>query len=71
VRTFTDASGQSVQYSVVNRDALVDAQRHPGAVPGSDRARSGYSARFVDLSAEVQDTVIARAEGYRDRRHHL
>lgn len=63
VRTFIDAGGQSVQYSVVNRDALVDAQRHPARYPDLIVRVGGYSARFVDLSAEVQDTVIARAEG--------
>jgi formate C-acetyltransferase len=63
VRTFIDAGGQSVQYSVVNRDALVDAQRHPERYPDLIVRVGGYSARFVDLSAEVQDTVIARAEG--------
>jgi pyruvate-formate lyase-activating enzyme len=49
--------------AAVNRDALVDAQRHPERYPDLIVRVGGYSARFVDLSAEVQETVIGRAEG--------
>ncbi len=63
VRTFIEGGGQSVQYTVVNRDALLDAQRHPERYPDLIVRVGGYSARFVDLTAEVQETVIARAEG--------
>lgn len=62
VRTFIENGGQSVQYSVVNRDALVDAQQHPEKYQDLIVRVGGYSARFVDLSKEVQDTVIARTE---------
>ena len=62
VRTFIEAGGQSVQYSVVNREALVDAQAHPERYQDLIVRVGGYSARFVDLSKEVQDTIIARAE---------
>jgi formate C-acetyltransferase len=62
VRTFIEAGGQSVQYSVVNREALVDAQVHPERYQDLIVRVGGYSARFVDLSKEVQDTIIARAE---------
>lgn len=63
VRTFIEAGGQSVQYSVVNRDALVDAQVHPEKYQDLIVRVGGYSARFVDLTKEVQDTIIARDEG--------
>ena len=62
VRTFIETGGQSVQYSVVNREALVDAQAHPERYQDLIVRVGGYSARFVDLSKEVQDTIIARAE---------
>jgi len=63
VRTSIEAGGQSVQYSVVDREALVDAQAHPERYQDLIVRVGGYSARFVDLSKEVQDTIIARAEG--------
>ena len=62
VRTFVDTGGQSVQYTIVDRDMLVDAQRHPQRYRDLFVRVGGYSALFVELSREVQDAVIERAE---------
>ena len=62
VRTFVDAGGQSVQYTVVDRDMLLDAQRHPERYRDLFVRVGGYSALFVELSREVQEQIIARAE---------
>jgi pyruvate formate-lyase/glycerol dehydratase family glycyl radical enzyme len=62
VRTYVDAGGQSVQYTVVDRDMLVDAQKHPSAYRDLFVRVGGYSALFIELSRDIQDAVIARAE---------
>ena len=62
VRTYVDAGGQSVQYTVVDREMLLDAQRHPERYRDLFVRVGGYSALFVELSGEVQDAIIARAE---------
>jgi formate C-acetyltransferase len=62
VRGFVELGGQSVQYLVADRDALVEAQRHPERYRDLLVRVGGYSALFVELSREVQDSIIARAE---------
>jgi formate C-acetyltransferase len=54
--------GQSVQYTIVDREALIDAQRRPEKYKDLIVRTGGYSAVFVELSKEVQDTIIARTE---------
>lgn len=62
VRTYVDLGGQSVQYSIANRDVLLDAKRHPERYRDLLVRVGGYSARFVDLSPEVQDAIIAKTD---------
>lgn len=60
LRTYFELGGMSVQYSVVNRDELKIAQKHPDLYKDLIVRVGGYSARFVDLSREIQDEFIAR-----------
>lgn len=60
LRTYFDLGGMSVQYSVVNRDELRHAQKKPEAHKNLIVRVGGYSAKFVDLSREIQDEFIAR-----------
>jgi pyruvate formate-lyase/glycerol dehydratase family glycyl radical enzyme len=62
VRMYILLKGQSVQYTIVDREALIDAQRHPEKYKDLIVRTGGYSAVFVELSKEVQDTIIARTE---------
>ena len=62
VRAYVDLGGQAVQYTVVDGRALREAQRHPERYQDLIVRVGGYSARFVDLGRDMQDTVIARAE---------
>lgn len=60
LRTYFELGGMSVQYSVVNRDELKYAQKHPDRYKDLIVRVGGYSARFVDLSREIQDEFITR-----------
>ncbi|MDA8219162.1 MAG: hypothetical protein M0Z94_16275 [Dehalococcoidales bacterium] len=51
-----------MQYTVIDRDALLAAQRNPDQYRDLIVRVGGYSARFVDLSRELQDFIIARVE---------
>jgi formate C-acetyltransferase len=62
VRTFILLKGQSIQYTIVNSDALKKAQEHPDQYKDLIVRTGGYSAFFVELSKEIQDSVIARVE---------
>jgi pyruvate-formate lyase len=62
VRTYIDAGGQQGQYTVVDSQALRLAQERPQDYKDLIVRVGGYSARFVELSKELQDSIIARAE---------
>ncbi|NIO21034.1 MAG: glycyl radical protein, partial [Candidatus Aenigmarchaeota archaeon] len=62
LRTYFDMGGLEVSYMVSNKDTLLDAQKNPEKYPGLIVRVAGYSAFFVELSKEVQDTIINRTE---------
>jgi formate C-acetyltransferase len=51
-----------IQFNVVDRDTLLDAQAHPERHTDLIVRVAGYSAYFVDLSKGLQDSIIARTE---------
>jgi len=62
VRSYMDMGGQQVQYTVVDSQTLREAQKDPSTYRDLIVRVGGYSAVFVELSKEVQDTIIQRAE---------
>ena len=58
---YVEAGGQSVQYTVADRETLLDAQKHPERYADLVVRVGGYSALFTELTRELQDSVIARA----------
>lgn len=63
IRTFFNTlKGYHVQYNIVSRETLVDAQQHPEKHRDLIVRVAGYSAFFVGLSKETQDDIIARTE---------
>lgn len=65
VKIFVRLKLLHVQFSVVSRDELRDAQQHPERHHDLLVRVAGYSAFFRDLSPEIQDDIIGRYE------HHL
>jgi choline trimethylamine-lyase len=51
-----------VQFNVVNRETLIDAQSNPDEYRHLVVRVAGYSAYFADLSRDLQDLIIARTE---------
>ena len=63
IRTFFDVlHGWHVQYNVVSRKTLLDAQKHPEKYPDLIVRVAGYSAFFNVLSPQTQNDIIARTE---------
>ena len=63
IRTFFNAlHGYHVQYNVVSRETLLDAQVHPENHRDLIVRVAGYSAFFNVLSRQTQDDIIARTE---------
>jgi formate C-acetyltransferase len=62
VRTYVLLKGQTVQYTVVDNEALKKAQQRPEEYKDLIVRTGGYSAFFVELDKETQDSIIARTE---------
>ena len=63
VRTFFNRlKGFHVQYNVVSRDTLLDAQKHPEKHRDLIVRVAGYSAFFNVLSKATQDDIIERTD---------
>jgi formate C-acetyltransferase len=62
VRTYVELGGQEVNYDIVARETLLDAQACPEKYMDLWVRVGGYSARFVDLSKDLQNEIIAREE---------
>ena len=62
VRTYILLKGQAVQYTVVDGEALREAQKHPEEYKDLIVRTGGFSAFFVELNKETQDSIIARTE---------
>lgn len=60
--TLFTAGGLHVQYNVVSRDMLLDAQKNPDKYRSLVVRVAGYSAFFTALDKALQDDIIARTE---------
>ena len=54
--------GHQLQLNSVNRERLIDAQKHPENYSNLIVRIWGWSAYFVELDREYQDHLIARPE---------
>jgi len=62
LRTYHDLGIYHIQFNVVNKETLLDAQAHPESYQNLVVRVAGYSAYFVDLSRPIQDDIIKRTE---------
>ena len=62
VRGYFDQKGSHVQFNVVSRETLRDAQKNPEKYKSLVVRVAGYSALFTTLSRSLQDDIINRTE---------
>ena len=62
VRGYFYQKGMHVQYNVVSRETLIDAQNHPENYRNLVVRVAGYSALFTTLSRSLQNDIINRTE---------
>ena len=62
VKSFFDLGGHQLQLNAVNRETLLDAQKHPERYPNLIVRVWGWSGYFVELDKVYQDHIIQRAE---------
>jgi formate C-acetyltransferase len=62
IRSYFDQKGSHMQFNVVSRETLLDAQQHPENYKTLVVRVAGYSALFTSLSRSLQDDIIARTE---------
>lgn len=60
IRAFFDQKGMHMQFNVVSRETLLDAQAHPEKYKNLVVRVAGYSALFTTLSKSLQDDIINR-----------
>jgi len=62
IQSYFDQKGSHMQFNVVSRDTLLDAQKHPELYKHLVVRVAGYSALFTTLSKSLQDDIIRRTE---------
>lgn len=62
VRSYFDHKGMHVQFNVIDKQTLINAQKNPEEYKDLVVRVAGYSAQFVVLAKEVQDNIIDRTE---------
>lgn len=62
IQSYFDQKGSHMQFNVVDRKTLLDAQQHPEKYKHLVVRVAGYSALFTTLSKSLQDDIIRRTE---------
>ena len=62
IRSYFDQKGSHMQFNVVSRETLLDAQKYPEKYKHLVVRVAGYSALFTTLSRSLQDDIINRTE---------
>ena len=62
IRAYFAVDGHHIQFNVIDRKTLIDAQENPSSNPNLIVRVAGYSDHFRNLSKPLQDEIIARTE---------
>ncbi|MGG7098635.1 glycyl radical protein [Clostridium sardiniense] len=62
IRSYFDKKGMHVQFNVIDKKILIDAQKSPEKYRDLIVRVAGYSAQFICLDKGVQDDIIKRTE---------
>ncbi len=62
LKSWADLGNLHIQFNVVDRETLLDAQTHPEKYSNLSVRVAGYSAFYIHLDAVVQNEIIKRTE---------
>lgn len=62
VRTYFNMDGHHIQFNVIDKETLIDAQKNPDEHKDLIVRVAGYSDHFHNLSRELQDEIIGRTD---------
>ena len=62
IKTYFEYGGTHIQFNVVDRATLLEAQAHPELHRNLIVRVAGYSALFTELDRGMQDEIIKRTE---------
>ena len=62
IRTYFNMDGHHIQFNVIDRQTLINAQQHPEEYRDLIVRVAGYSDHFRNLSKALQDEIIERTE---------
>lgn len=62
IRSYFSMDGHHIQFNVIDRATLIEAQKHPEEYRDLIVRVAGYSDHFRNLSKELQDEIINRTE---------
>jgi len=60
LRAFVDLEVPHIQFNVVSKENLLDAQKHPDLYRSLTVRVAGYTAYFTELAGDLQNEIIAR-----------
>ena len=62
IRTYFDMDGHHIQFNVVSKETLLEAQKNPEEYRDLIVRVAGYSDYFRNLDKPLQDEIIERTE---------
>ena len=62
IRSYFAMNGHHMQFNVIDRQTLIEAQKNPEEYKELIVRVAGYSALFTTLSRSLQDDIIRRTE---------
>lgn len=62
IKAFFDKGAAHVQFTIFDRETLLDAKKHPENYRNLVVRVAGYSAFWVDLTPDLQDEIISRTQ---------
>ncbi len=62
IRTYFMIGGMHIQFNILTKETLINAQKHPEKHRCLVVRVAGYSAFFIELDKDIQDEIISRTE---------